>query len=53
MSDPAHQRLKKVELWSSETLVTGMRSVATQPDGLLVKTEEDETMMREYAVTCP
>ena len=39
-------------VWSSETLVQGMASVSAQPDGLLVKTEEDQSMANEYAVPC-
>ena len=37
--------------WSSETLAAGMRAVATQPTGLLVKTDEDEALALEYQVT--
>ena len=36
--------------WSSETLVAGMRAISQQPDGLLVKTEEDKALVREYGV---
>ena len=42
-------------MWSSETLVRGMESVNGQrqlPDGLLVKTEEDVQLSKEYWVTC-
>ena len=28
-----------------------MASISQQPDGLMVKTEEDESMVKEYAVT--
>ena len=37
-------------VWSSETLFKGMGSVSEQPDGLLVKTEEDEALLNEYHV---
>ena len=37
-------------VWSSETLLKGMGSVSEQPDGLLVKTEEDEALVNEYHV---
>ena len=42
--------LGRSAVWSSETLVQGMASVSAQPDGLLVKTEEDQSMANEYAV---
>jgi hypothetical protein len=38
-------------IWSSETLVGGMKTVVQQPNGLLVKTEEDESLLHEYAVS--
>ncbi len=48
MSDT--KRLRSA-VWSSETLARGMASISQQPDGLMVKTEEDESMVKEYAVT--
>ena len=44
------QKLRSA-IWSSETLARGMASISQQPDGLMVKSEEDETMVNEYAVT--
>ena len=38
-------------IWSSETLVGGMKTVVQQPNGLLVKTEEDKSLLHEYAVS--
>lgn len=38
-------------VWSSETLVGGMKAVVQQPNGLLVKTEEDTALLHEYAVS--
>lgn len=47
----AEDRLRsRSSVWSSDTLVQGMSTVTQQPNGLLVKTEEDETMVREYHV---
>lgn len=40
-------------VWSSETLRQGMMEVSKQPDGLLVKDEdEDEDLALEYQVPC-
>lgn len=44
-----HKRLRSA-IWSSETLVSGMRAVSSQPTGLLVKNEEDQTLLDEYEV---
>ena len=52
MEEVAQVARLRSSLWSSETLVRGMRSVTLQPDGLLVKNEEDETLAREYHVSC-
>lgn len=52
MEEVAQVARLRSSLWSSETLVRGMRSVTLQPDGLLVKDEEDETLVREYHVSC-
>lgn len=38
------------KLWSSETLVAGMRHVSGQPFSTLVKEEEDEALVLEYQV---
>lgn len=38
-------------LWSSETLAQGAAAVTAQPNGLLMKTEEDEELLAEYAVS--
>lgn len=37
-------------VWSSETLLKGMESISKQPDGLLIKSEEDEALVNEYQV---
>ena len=40
-------------IWSSETLLNGMMAVSQQPDGLLMKDEdEDEDLAVEYQVPC-
>ena len=47
----AADRLRsRSSVWSSDTLAQGMSTVTQQPNGLLVKTEEDETMIREFHV---
>lgn len=38
-------------VWSSETLLEGHKSLERQPDGFLVKTEEDEELVTSYRVT--
>lgn len=37
-------------IWSSETLVSGMRAVSDQPVGLMVKCEDDQALGDELAV---
>ena len=38
-------------VWSSETLAAGAVAVTAQPNGLLMKAEEDEELLAEYAVS--
>ncbi len=47
------QRRLRSSIWSSETLLHGMRAVSEQPNGLLMKDEdEDEDLALEYQVPC-
>lgn len=47
--EPSPKRLRSA-MWSSDTLLAGMREVSAQTEigGLLVKTEEDEAMLHEF-----
>ena len=47
-NDP-HRRLRSA-MWSSDTLVKGMSSVQNQPNFMMVKTEDDSELLREYQV---
>lgn len=40
-------------IWSSETLLDGMREIGSQPHAFLVKDECDEALVQEYHVSCP
>ena len=47
----SHKRLRSA-VWSSETLMAGMKSVQLQFDQSMVKCEQDEELLREYEVSC-
>ena len=54
MAAPSHRRLHS-HLWSSETLVKGMKSVTSQSTtGMMLKTEDesDSELAMEYAASC-
>lgn len=47
------KQLRSGSMWSSETLVSGMKAVTGQPNGLLLKEEDpDEDLQVEYQVSC-
>ena len=47
----SHKRLRSA-VWSSETLMAGMKSVQLQFDPSMVKCEQDDELLREYEVSC-